>query len=784
MGTRGIRQGAGHFAYEFITKILGGPRKRWVRLLIAGGLLIIAFVATLFIATWSGLFGALPSRDELSKVENPLASEVYSADSVLLGRYFLQERSNVEFDELPQHAIDAVLATEDVRFYQHGGVDYRSLGRVLIKTLLLQNESAGGGSTITQQLAKNLYPRKRYAFLSTVINKFREMIVAARLEKVYGKNELLALYLNTVPFGENTFGLDAAAQRFFSVPAADLTAAESATLIGMLKATRAYNPRLFPERALKRRNVVLAQMHKYGFIDEETFGATTREPVSLRYNRITHHTGPAPYFREYLRSELLDWCNEYEKRTGLALNLYTSGLKIYTTIDSRMQRHAEEAMVRQMTIIQKKFLQHWGKEDPWKGHPEVLENAVKRTPLYRAYLDSGKSHEEIMKEMSRPLPMSVFAWEGDKDVTMSPVDSVKHYLKFLNAGVFGIDPGDGAVRVWVGGINHLYFQYDHVKTTTKRQVGSTFKPIVYAAALERGAKPCSYVTAEKTVYNNMEEWAPENTEDNYGLKYSMPGALAYSVNTVSVKILEKAGLHETVELARRLGIESAIPEVPSMALGTADISMMEMVTAYAAFANGGNAVKPLYITSITNHSGQVLEQFKSERPGKAMSTETSLMILHMLRRSVNEGTSAALRSQFGLSNDIGGKTGTTQSNTDGWFIGITPRLVIGSWVGADNPAIHFRSTTLGQGSRTALPLVGEFFRLASRDSTLDPVTKANFPQLPDRIAQMISCDMYKVDNNIFRKLSGRKEKKRDFNDKGKRKGLKGLFRKRNKEGSE
>jgi penicillin-binding protein 1A len=782
MKNQGIRQGPGHFFYQLIVRLFAPGRRRWLKYLVTAIVIVTGFFVGLFLATWIGVFGKLPNKDELAKVENPLASEVYSADSILLGRYFLQERSNIEFESLPRHAIDAVLATEDVRFYEHHGVDFRSLGRVFVKTLLFQNESSGGGSTITQQLAKNMYHRRRYAMFSTLINKFKEIITATRLENVYDKNALLALYLNTVPFGENTYGLDAAAQRFFSVHARDLTVPQSAVLIGMLKATRSYNPRLFPERSQHRRNVVLSQMHKYGMLDRPAFDSLSNQELNLKYNRITHHTGPAPYFREYLRTELLKWCNDYENKTGLAINLYTSGLKIYTTIDSRMQAHAEEAMAKQMAVIQKKFLQHWGKTDPWAANPEVLQNAIKQSPLYRTLLDSGKSHDDIMKEMSRPLPMSVFTWEGDKEATMSAVDSIKHYLRFLNAGMLGIDPLNGGVKVWVGGINHLYFQYDHVKPTTKRQVGSTFKPIVYAAAIERGARPCSYITAEKTVYNNMEEWAPQNTEDNYGLKYSMPGALAFSVNTVSVKVLEKAGLHETALLAKRMGIESPLPEVPSMALGTPDISMTEMVAAYATFANGGKAVKPFYITAITNPNGQVLEQFEPEASVQAVSQETSLLVLHMLRRAVNEGTSAALRSQFGLTNDIAGKTGTTQSNTDGWFIAITPRLIIGSWVGADNPAIHFRSTALGQGSRTALPLVGEFFRMSSNDASLDSIMKVSFQPLSADLHSRISCDMYKVDRNIFRKLTGRKEKKRDFNDKSKpRKGLKGLFKKKEKD---
>jgi penicillin-binding protein 1A len=749
------------------------------KILIATGVCALAFVAffvILYLLVITGATGPLPSKEELSRVENPMASEVYSADSVLLGRFFLQERSNVAFENLPKHVVDALIATEDVRFYQHNGVDFRSLGRVMIKTLLLQNESAGGGSTITQQLAKNLYARKKYSFLSLPVNKVREMVIAKRIEKVYDKNSIIALYLNTVPFGENIFGIEAAAQRFYSVPVKSLNVNQAAVLIGMLKATYSYNPRIFPENARNRRNIVLSQMEKYGMIDEQQKESYSTAPIELRYNKITHHTGLAPYFREYLRAEMLDWVEKYNKENDTSFNLYTDGLKIYTTIDSRLQQAAEQAVTDQMAKIQKKFDDHWGKKEPWGDNQSVFESAVKRSDRYRALRKSGKSHNEAIAIMKQPLPMSIFTYEGEKEVKMSPLDSVKHYLKFLNAGMLAMDPRYGDIKVWVGGVNHQYFQYDHVKASTKRQVGSTFKPIVYASAIEKGVKPCAFITAEKTVYNNMEGWTPKNNEENYDLKFSMPGALAYSVNTVSVRVLEKAGMNNTIQLAHEMGIASELEAVPSMALGTADISVVEMVTAYSAFASKGKVMKPHYLTSIATHDGEVMERFHNEQPTQAMSEETALLMLHMLRRAVNEGTSSSLRSQFGLTNDIAGKTGTTQSNTDGWFIGVTPKLVIGAWVGGDDPSIRFRTTALGQGSRTALPLVGEFLKLTKKDKSLDSISNARFAALPSSLAGKINCDFYKEDRNIFRKLSGRKEKKKNFGEE--KKGLfKRIFRK-------
>lgn len=740
-------------------------------------LAFIGFFTVLYLMVVSGATGKLPSREELSRVQNPVASEVYSSDSVLLGRFFVQERSNVAFQNIPKPVVDALVSTEDVRFYEHNGIDFRSLGRVMIKSLLLQNESAGGGSTITQQLVKNLYPRKRYSMLSMPVNKIREMVIARRLEKIYKKDEIIALYLNTVPFGENIFGIEAAAQRFYSVPVRSLDAGQGAVLIGMLKATYSYNPRLFPEKAKVRRNVVLSQMEKNGKITELEKESLSSAPIELNYNKITHHSGLAPYFREYLRGEMLAWVDQYNKENDTTLNLYIDGLKIYTTIDSRLQGAAEEAVTLQMAKIQKAFDNHWGKKDPWGNNQSVFEAAVKRSDRYQSLRRSGKSHDEIIAIMKEPMPMSLFTYEGEKEVTMSPLDSVKHYLKFLNAGILAMDPRNGSIKVWVGGINHEHFQYDHVKESTKRQVGSTFKPIVYAAALEEGVKPCAFITAEKTVYNNMEGWAPKNSdEDKYGLKFSMPGALAYSVNTVSVRVLEKAGMSNTIRLAHNMGVKSELEAVPSMALGTADISMMEMVNAYSAFANKGKVTRPYYLTSITTHDGEILETFHAEKSTQAMSEETAQLMLHMLRRAVNEGTSASLRSTFGLKNDIAGKTGTTQSNTDGWFIGVTPTLAIGAWVGGDDPSIRFRTTALGQGAKTALPLVGEFFKQVKADKSLDSVTTARFAALPEGLAKKIDCDFYKEDRNIFRKLSGRKEKKRDFGEQ--KKGLKGLFRKK------
>ncbi len=730
---------------------------------------VFALILLFVISIWSGLFGSLPNKKELLLVQNPIASEVYSADSVLLGRYFIQERSNVSFQEIPKHTIQALIATEDIRFRNHSGIDMRSVGRVLVKSLLLQRESSGGGSTITQQLAKNLYPRKDYWAFSLFINKIREIIIAKRIEAIYDKDGILTLYLNTIPFGDNTYGIGTAAQRFFSVPVNALSINQSAVLVGMLKATRSYNPRIFPEQSQQRRNVVLAQLGKYKFLKAHQVDSLQALPIELKYNKMTHHTGLAPYFREYLRLQLLTWCDQYNLDHEKPINLYTDGLKIYTTIDSRLQQYAEQAMEKQMAETQKKFVAHWGKRDPWHQYPGYLDEVIRKSQRYNKLAAQGLEHDEILEIMNKPVLMTLFTWEGEEDVIMSPVDSLKHYLKFLNAGMLAMDPEQGAVRVWVGGINHSYFQYDHVQESTKRQVGSTFKPIVYAAALEQGVDPCTFISAEKITYTGAKEWSPANSDDNYELKYSLAGGLAHSVNTVAVRVLEQAGINNTIELAHAMGINSTLAAVPSIALGTPNISMIEMVRAYTCFANKGKTVEPFYITTIASHDDIVLEQYQSPKATRAMSAESAALIIKMLQRAVNEGTSSGLRTSFGLTNDIAGKTGTTQSNTDGWFMAITPKLVMGAWVGADDPKIRFRSTALGQGSKTALPIVGEFLRLSNQDKELNSITRARFAPLPPEWESKIDCDLFQEDINILERIFGKKEESqvREFGDKKK-----------------
>lgn len=719
-------------------------------------LAVSAGVVFFIVLVWTGFFGALPEKDHLKDIHHPVATEVYSADSVMLGRYYLQDRTPVGPSDVPETLKEALIATEDVRFYKHEGVDVKSLFRVLIKTLLLQRESSGGGSTITQQLAKNLYPRRSYAMLSLPINKVREMIIASRLEDVYTKDEILVLYLNTIPFADNTYGVKTAADRFFSTPVRDLRIEQSAMLVGMLKATHSYNPRLFPERAIQRRNLVIAQMEKYNFVTPQERKTLQAKPLALNYNNVGHNSGAAPYFRAYIKNELLEWCRNNRKDDGNEYNLYTDGLKVYTTIDSRLQKYAEAAMQKQMKGLQEKFANQLSQ----KQLNEVALRKLRQLPQYRSLKETGLGEKEILAALRKPVKTKIYTWDGIREVNMSIYDSVKHHMKFLQAGMMAMEPQTGEIRVWVGGIDHRFFQYDHVRPGTKRQVGSTLKPILYAAALEEGIGPCTYISARKTEYTNVDAWTPENmNEETYDRKFSMEGGLSGSVNTVSVKLLERTGINDAINIARKMGITSDLPAVPSLALGTPSISMTEMVGAYGALANSGEYIQPRYLTAITDRKGKVLEAFEpEEKPVRALSEESARLMVHMLKSVVSEGTGASLRSRFGVHNEVAGKTGTTQLNVDGWFMAITPRLVIGTWVGADDPKLHFKSTSLGQGSSTALPITAYFLQQVNQDKTLQGISKAKFAALPPELQEQLDCKTSKSDLNIFQRIFKKKKK--------------------------
>lgn len=703
-------------------------KKKIFLFILKAGIVAVLLLALLFLIVYAGFTGPVPSSDELQQIKNPVATEVYAEDGELLGRYYVENRSHVSFGEISPNVINALVATEDSRFYHHRGIDEIALLRVLFKTLLLQDHGAGGGSTLSQQIAKNLFPRKSYGLFSMPVNKLRESIIAYRLERLYTKEEILALYLNTVPFGENTYGIGVASERFFNKPSSMLNEHEAATLIGMLKGNSLYNPRKNPERSLERRNVVIDQMFKYGYLSVGQAKLEKDAPLDLDYNPITYNEGPAPYLMEKLRPFLQDWCDNHLKDDKTNYNLFTDGLKIQTTIDFSMQMAAEKAVADQMKKLQTLFDKVWGKTNPWGSDQSVVYRAMKRSDRYRTMKKNGIPDDQIKAVFNTPASISVFRWNGSKQQEMTPLDSVKYYLRILNAGFMAVDPNSGELKAYIGGDKFRYFKYDHV--VSKRQVGSTFKPIVYLAALETGISPDTYFPNERKVYTDYDDWSPENSHNEYGGYYSMEGALAKSVNTIAVDVLTRTGIDSVIDLAHRMGIDSDLPEYPSLALGVASVSLEEMVCAYSELVNGGHKITPYYLKSIATNSGEILEDFKNiQSDEQVASPENCRIITQMLKGVVNGGTGSAIRTDWGIDCDFAGKTGTTQDQADGWFIGMTPDLVAGAWVGGEDPSIHFRTLGTGAGGHTALPIVGEFYSQILRQTKFQSMRTASF-ELP------------------------------------------------------
>lgn len=703
------------------------------------GVAALLFLAILFLMVWAGIFGRLANVDELKNIQNHLSSEIYSNEKVLLGRYYYQDRTNSRYEDLPDHLVHALVATEDARFYEHHGIDPRSTLRVIFKSILLQQRSSGGGSTIHQQLAKNLFPRKRLWIISMPVNKFREMILAVRLDKAYTDQEILELYLNTVSFGENTFGIETATQRFFNKQPSDLLMEESALLVGMLKGTSAYNPRKSPERAMARRNLVLSRMVSYDFLDSQTADSLSTLPIDLDYRKITHNEGPASYFREHLRQKLLEWAENNPKPDGSQYNIYTDGLKIYTTINADLQTYAEQAVETHMEHLQRIFDRQWRSRNPWgKNSPYILEK-LEKTEQFERLKRKGMSREEIFEAMKISHSTEVFTWQGMKEMELSAYDSVAHYESFLHAGMLSMEASTGYVRAWVGGINSTYFKYDHV--TSHRQAGSTFKPILYAAALEDGHDPCSYIENDSVAYEEYDDWTPRNSGTGYGGYYSMKGALSHSVNTVSVKLLDETGIDKVIEFAHQLGLRSELPEMLSLALGTGDVSLEEMVRAYSVFVNAGRTAEPIVLRRIEDKNGNVLFENKPSLSDILMNPDHAMIMTEMMKSVVDTGTARSLRNIYGFENEIAGKTGTTQENTDGWFIGYTPVLITGVWVGGDLPNVRFRYGGYGQGAYAALPIWARYMQKINRDPLYRQAGELSF-EIPRYIKRQLDCEDY------------------------------------------
>ena len=702
----------------------------------------IAFIIIFISLVANGYFGELPSFEELENPNSSLASEVYSADMVILGKYFYQNRSNTHFRDLSPSLVNALKATEDIRYEEHSGVDIRGLFRVLFKTVILRQRNAGGGSTITQQLAKNLFHEKPGTKWERIIQKIQEWIIAVRLEKNYTKQEIMAMYLNTVEFGSNAFGIKSASQIFFNKTPSQLNIQESALLVGLLKAPSKYSPVRNPKNALFRRNTVLGQMRKYDLITPLAYDSIRAIPIKLKYQAEEHSSGLATYFRETLRLELTRWCREHKKSDGSNYNLYRDGLRIYTTIDSRLQQYAEEAVMEHMKDLQKSFFEHWKGKIPWETQPQIITDAMKNTHRHKELVEEGKSEKEIKKVFDTKVPMTVFTWQGEKDTNMSPLDSIKYYKMFLQTGFMSLDPHTGAVKAWVGGNDYRYFQYDHVKDG-KRQVGSTFKPFLYTVAMQEGYSPCYKVPNIPVSIPLVtgETWTPKNADGKYGGMLTLKEALAESVNCISAYLMKQFGPDAMITIARKMGVTSPIDAVPAIALGTPDISVYEMVGAYATFANKGVWTEPMYMIRIEDKNGVVLQDFIPEKK-EAISEETAYLMLNLLQGVVQVGTGIRLRGpKFGLHYPIAGKTGTTQDQSDGWFMGITPDLVSGCWVGCEDRSIHFRTLQLGQGSNTALPIWGHYMKKVYADKTIE-ISKGEFEKPATRLSVELDCSKY------------------------------------------
>lgn len=740
----------------------------------------VLFNIAFFIGISNGILGEMPTFEQLENPDSFLATEIISEDEKVLGKYYRENRSNVRYEELPQNIKDALIATEDIRFENHSGIDLRALLRA-VKGL----GKDGGGSTITQQLAKNLFKTRekeirklkgtaleyKPTFLEktlpkTLGAKLKEWVIAVQLEKRYTKEEIFTMYLNTVEFSDNAYGIKSAAKTYFNKLPIDLNTEESAMLVGMLKAPYMFNPRINKNnRALDRRNTVLGQMEKYHFIDKTTKDSLQALDLVIDFQRAAHTEGLAPYFREQLRLQLIKWAKANPKPDGSLWDIYGDGLKIHTTINAAMQKHAEEAVEEHLSAMQALFFKHWKKRNPWKEFEEAkykkhakvwtkLQSDVEKT-----FISRGMKKAEAQKYMNTPKEMNVWSWQGNIDTTMTPLDSVMYYRMFLQTGFLAVDPKTGAVKSWVGGANINHFQYDHVNVNTKRQVGSTFKPFIYTLAIkEKGYSPCFKIPNEQVTYETGDpiwpipkEWTAKNSGGEYGAKHKLADKDGYmtiknglkgSVNVIAAYLMHQLNPNLVLDYVQKLGITSDVPPVPSICLGTPDISLTELVGAYTTYPNHGYQSKPFFISRIEDSHGNLITSFEPEQT-EALDKETAYIMTKMLQNVVDEsgGTAHRIRFKYKVprSLSVAGKTGTTQNNSDGWFVGFTPELLAGAWVGCEDRYIHFRSTAYGQGASTALPIWAKFINKVYADTTLNYNIKAKFKKPNNDLSVTFDC---------------------------------------------
>ena len=727
-------------------------KKFWKIFFIGLGTLALFFL----FASW-GIFGSMPSFEDLENPDSNLATEIISADGVVIGKYFQKNRSQLKYSDLPKNLVQALVATEDARFYEHSGIDARGTLRAISSL-----GTSGGASTLSQQLAKQLFHGEGSKFLPfRIVQKVKEWIIAIRLERQYTKNEIIAMYCNVYDFGNNSVGVSSAAKTYFSKEPKDLTIDESAILVGMFKNSGLYNPIRNPQGVKNRRNVVLSQMEKGDMITESQKERLQSLPIKLNFKLETHKDGTATYFREYLRDYMKKWAEENKKPDGSDYDIYKDGLKIYTTIDSRMQLHAETAVTAHMANLQEEFFKQAkdNKNAPFVNissaeTQKIINQAMKSSNRWSVMKSMDKSEEEIIKSFSEKTKMTIFSWKGEKDTIMTPLDSIRYYKHFLQSGLMAMEPQTGNIKAWVGGINYKYFQYDHVGQGA-RQVGSTFKPFVYATAIEQlNMSPCDSIIdgpfmIRKGRHNVTADWEPKNSDNRYRGMVTLKRGLANSINTVSAKLMDKVGPAAVVDLAHKLGVKSEIPLQPSIALGAVEITVEDMVAAYSTFANQGVYMKPQFISKIEDKSGVIIYEPIPESHD-VLNKDIAYAVVKLLEGVTEGGSGDRLRTTGGgngsnrwtgypyaFKNPIAGKTGTTQNQSDGWFMGMVPNLVTGVWVGCEDRSARFKSITYGQGATAALPVWGYFMKLCYADPELK-VSKSPFER-PPNLSIKVDC---------------------------------------------
>ncbi len=742
--------------------------KRIVRRMWQAFGIFVALIVIAFVLIYNGIIGYMPPIAELKNPTDKFASTLYSSDGQEMGRIY-KSRGNrvyVDFDQLSKHLSDALIATEDVRFMNHSGIDARAILRSVIKRIILGKTSAGGGSTITQQLAKQLYAPKSDNLFQRALQKPIEWVIAMKIERYYTKDEIIKMYFNQFDFLNNAVGIKTAAHVYFGKDPSALNVQESAMLVGMCKNPSYYNPLRYPERAKQRRNVVLALMRKAGYLSDAECSSLQQTPIELHYHKVNKNDGMAPYFREELRrmmmakephmsdypewnrqafyddsvewvnNPLYGWCNKNHKADGSTYDIYSDGLKIYTTIDSRMQKYLEEAVHQHMGgTIEPNFLrERGGTRNPYSNNPEevsakqrqqLIKNAIRQTDRYRALKAQGKSENEIMSNFNTPTDMHMFTYNGETDRVMTPLDSLLYMKSYLRCGVMSMDPQTGYIKAYVGGPDFKFFKYDMV-STGRRQIGSTMKPFLYTLAMENGYTPCDRLLNTQPVING---WAPRNSgHGRIGQMVDLRWALTYSNNWISAKLIDALKPANLVSTLHNFGISNKLDTVPALCLGPCDVSVKEMVSAYSAFANKGMRAQPMFVTRICDNSGNVLAEFTPQQT-EVMSEDAYYKILSMLLNVVDAGTGARLRYAYQIQAQMGGKTGTTNYNADGWFMGFTPDLVTGVWVGGEERYIHFASMAYGQGAEMALPIYGIYMKKVYDDPSLpySQSTKFDFP---------------------------------------------------------